>query len=163
MTTIDNSTLLTIEKTLEIINSKYLHANINCGGCGVFAKLMAKALKQKGFDVSFVLTFNRFSISDVERCNEAVNNNKFQNIMPTGWRHILLKVGNHYIDSDGVYDTADKYLNNSNCSKFSDVYPLSVLEHMTSKKNRNNWNSHFNRVYVSPISKLITKHLVLAN
>jgi len=148
--------------TLEVINGKYNSLNgvhINAGGCGIFAKLMAKAFISKGHKVSFVLTFGIWDDKGAKISNDAMNNNDLHTFIRTGWRHILLKVGDKYIDSTGVYKSKKDYIESRGIVCFSDTFPIEVLEYMLNRKNRHRWNSMFDRAYVSPISKLITKHM----
>jgi len=151
-----------VSKTIQIINKKYGHLRINAGGCGIFARLMARALKSKGCDISFVLTFGNWNKHEADISNSGIHSNDFDLFMGTSWRHILLKANDFFIDSSGVYKSDTEYFTaETSCNdvRFSDEFQLSTLDHMLSKQNRWRWNNSFNRAYASPISKLITKHL----
>lgn len=129
-------------KALQIIKEKYEDKTlINAGGCGIFARLIARAFKQRGYDVSFVMTFGQVYVDcgHVDITNEAINNNDAENAMRTGWRHILVKVGDTFIDSTGVYTSLDKYLQTTSDVSISEPFSLPVLDTMLSRKNRHRW------------------------
>jgi hypothetical protein len=83
---------------------KLRHPLINAGGCGVFALSLGNRLNELGYKVEYRVMLSEYHKNDLERANIAISNNSIRDITQTNWRHIMIKVGKHYIDVSGIYD-----------------------------------------------------------
>ena len=165
LTELQDQTKLDLIRTLRIIHNKYFHLNINAGGCGYFARLIARALISKGYDAKIVLTYSEREMRGAEISNRAVKENELMRMMRTPWRHVIVKVGEHLIDSTGIHENHTSYcLRNPNMGKvITENFDLSVLDYMLSSERRHNWNKTFNTNYVPAIGKIISQNFVNLN
>lgn len=102
---------LTPEKIATLWKESFEHLEaVNYGGCGWSAYVVCRALKRRGINAtihfinpSYVKDFvNRSGKPTLNRCCRQVSINRIED----GWRfpndHLVLKVGDLYLDSDGV-------------------------------------------------------------
>ena len=99
---LDLKTKLKLTETLCDIKLRY--PLVNNGGCGVFALSLGNRLNELGYKVEYRIMISEYHKNDLERANIAISNNSIRDICQTNWRHIMIKVGKHYIDVSGIYD-----------------------------------------------------------
>jgi hypothetical protein len=78
-------------------------ANLSRGGCGHFAEYCYRFLKARGLPVQIVF----FDEADLKAYYEdVVRNNQ---ILEYGCAHVMVRIGNIYIDGDGVHEGIPRY------------------------------------------------------
>ena len=143
------------------INSKTPHSKINYGGCGMFAKLLYYNMRKY---LNITPEIILFDTSEQLQDGEINKYPSLQDFNRAGHMcvHIVLKVGDYYIDSSGVH----KF------SWFTNVYggwfKLTEQTGMTIQtlskwvSSANSWNPTFNRESTGEINKAmvdIVKHV----
>jgi hypothetical protein len=151
-----------LETTLKKLKRTY--NTINCGGCGYFAKELGDILKNKGYEVKYVLLMRMES--HIEPTNKAIKQNKIDKVNELSWCHVMLNVEDKLIDVDGLvrseYDEAKKvYIKNNVYSKYYGVtLPEKTLSKWLMPKYDSHWNYMFDRSIVPKIRKELQKSLV---
>lgn len=132
----------------QTINEKV--GNINCGGCGIFAEKLFILLINLGLKPKLiVLTENKKGMDD-----RILNNNYRAYIT-----HIVIKLGNRYIDSLGLYKTIDEIRLKHGYSiwecRISTKLTLDKLKEWN--KDAGIWNRKFDRNHIKTIEKKLNE------
>lgn len=122
--------------------------NINSGGCGVFAHVLATELQEVlgvTASVAWLDTCDANTVSEALNTVRNNNGNHFDledmNAYGVWCNHVMLKVNNHLIDSTGVYENlGDTRWLMLTMSEVIDLNTLGVLAN-----NPNGWNRSFDR------------------
>jgi hypothetical protein len=93
-----------LKYALDLINNNY--PTINSGGCGVFAVMIHDQLEKMGIKSEFHMLCR--DSETAERVMEVTDNLEFRWM---NWGHVIVSVGEYYIDSTGIYPSYDEYLN----------------------------------------------------
>jgi hypothetical protein len=143
----ENKKLLLI---LKEFNSRFPKINeqcnylINDGGCGIFAKEVFTVLESNGFKPELVLLFK----SEKDGWTRDNVNLYEPSFFP--WHHIMVKVEEYYIDSEGVYSELKK-CRWSYCKSVVGM-KLETLEEWI---NQDGWNWMFDRRVYNPLIELM--------
>lgn len=125
--------------------------NINSGGCGIFTFSLKEALNSLGIRSSIHI----ITSSDIEAFNQNIQEDEMLAMDLMGWTHIILKVGDYLIDSDGVYEGLD------DCEKFIGWnYKLSCeisIDYLEDMIDNLRWNKMFDRKYRTLINDMINE------
>jgi hypothetical protein len=114
--------------------------NTNCGGCGVVAKALYKALYKQYPDVSI------WYLDDYDYSEEYAYN------QPYAPMHVVIKIGRYYYDAGGVYSPA----------KLLDVWKFTYkwkvnYQYLVDSIDNSSWNPRFNRSKHAPVIRKLTK------
>jgi len=145
-----------LDEQLSVINSHY--PNINAGGCGKFALLLANKLKKEGLNSRFVLFSNI-----EEKCiktrqkvlTTVINNGEFKDLENNSTNfvvaHVMVFCQGYYMDCTGVYKRKP--------SRWSRYKLAGFLTENTLIKwcEGNGWNEMFNTANLFGISKELNK------
>jgi hypothetical protein len=111
--------------------------NINCGGCGVFASLLAKKLPN-----AKIAVFERHNtVEELLENNEAMS-------------HCMVEWDNKYIDGKIVVNKSEAFQWND--VPFNGYINLSDLETLLQYKST--WNPTFNRNQIPKLQEIIEQH-----
>ncbi len=133
------------------INEKV--GNINCGGCGVFAEKLFMLLTNLGFIPKLIVLTNSKEGMDI-RIKDDEGDYGFTYIT-----HIVVKLGNRYIDSLGIYKTIDEIRIKHNYS-FRECYVNTKLTIERLKEwnaDSSIWNRKFDRRHIKTIEEKLEK------
>lgn len=150
------------------IESRY--ERVNSGGCGVVALHLGRQLEGIGVDCEVVvMSREEVSTDDVLQYKEENGSASFEGMADEfcfDYNHILIKFksrGRTYLaDSEGVYPSFDRAVNyftkNSSNNVRYPVYGISLDDLEKEVKNKDNWNTSFNRKQIPGIRATIAKH-----
>jgi len=133
-------TITSMEKGLEAINDKYW--NINSGGCAIFAAELCQLFNEIGVRAEIAI---KSSCSNAEEITEELRQAKKFTLNECNMRgfwftHVLVKVGDVYIDSRGVQENSK-----------SKYYTHVTLDEMKDFAYQDGWNPAFDREQVPAI------------
>ena len=139
-----------IQRKLNEVSNRFY--NINQGGCGAFALILGNLFEQLGFEYEYIVVVR--SVSGVHAFKGLRANNaklRMKDILNTGWKHIMVKWGGYYIDSEGFYDRINDWEHDAGC-----ITKNELLEFLA-PHNYDNWNSSFDRSQVPYIENELNK------
>jgi hypothetical protein len=114
--------------------------NTNCGGCGVVAKILYKALHKRYPNMS-IWYLDDYDISEYYVYNQ-----------PYTPRHVVIKIDRYYYDASGVYSLTQL----RNLWKFTDKWKVSY-QYLVNSVDNSSWNPKFNRRKHAPVIRKLTK------
>lgn len=129
-----------LEKRLPQVND--IVPDINCGGCGCFALELGKILEE--FNPEYWIFTYDFSINNYKKGIESV----------LSCRHVLVKVFDRFIDSDGTYTDPEDSSN-----RIHEGYPFIQVSREELERfvaDRGIWNDWYKRRYNKEIRKFLT-------
>lgn len=140
--------LFELGEEIKKINDKY--PDINYGGCGLFAVLLYNKLKNLGYNpviCSFVYNEQAFRKSIEIYNKEGILSYELKR--REGFCHVILKVGDFYMDSTGVYEIVTEM--DEFCMGYRVVEGVSYKMILECSNKRSLWNNTFNRNHISEI------------
>lgn len=151
MKTLKKSFKPVLVETLNKINNEY--PSINDGGCGEFALALYSILNKIGYKVDLYMLF-RFE--EKRTIKQYVKENNVSDLNRTDWRHVIIKVGNEFIDSTGVCKGISKH------KVLSDCEPIKITLEFLKKMNSIEyyWNYMYDRKLTPKINKKLKNSLV---
>jgi hypothetical protein len=127
---------------------------INCGGCGLYAKMLGDILKENNIKFDYVMLF-RQSVTNDKQLKAYIDNNDVDEVNNYHWSHVMVKIGKRYVDAEGVFDSPMFSGIRLETKKISEVFLETMLEQ------KSMWNPTFNRKTEKPkIKRILKKHLV---
>ena len=105
-----------LSKVASVVNSKLIDVpRLNAGGCGLVAEHLYRLLVKMGYKPEIIILVRDYIYNDMETYIMDINAKRdkldikkavFQNA--PAFSHIIIKVDNHYIDSNGIYTSPKK-------------------------------------------------------
>lgn len=149
------------------IESRY--KDVNCGGCGVVALLLGRRLQSLGVDCEVVImSREEVSTDDVLQYKEENGSASFQemkNDFCFDYNHILIKFKHrgraYFADSEGVYPSFEQAVRTftRDCEEVRyPVYGISLDDLEKEVKDKDSWNTRFNRKQIPGITATVAKH-----
>ncbi len=127
---------------------------VNCGGCGLYAKMLGDILKANNIKFDYVMLF-RQSVTYDKQLKAYIDNNDVEEVNNYHWSHIMVKIGKRFIDAEGVFDSPMFNGSRLECKKINGDFLETMLEQ------KYMWNPTFNRKTETPkIKRILKKHLV---
>lgn len=146
-----------INEAMGVIGSKF--PNIACGGCGLFAKSLGNILEGLGVEFDYVLIHH--TEYGMARGNEGINNNIVRDVIHSSWTHVMIKVGNKYIDNEGVFHTKAEVLGKYSRDKYiGEPLGKNLFLRFVSPRYKSGWNDEFNRRQMGGITRNLKKYIV---
>jgi len=166
--------IIQVEEILPKIESKI--SNINEGGCGVFAYLLWKRLKEIGIESvkAWPIIYNFTTPDEVNTAflNIALGENPLY--VSCNFSHIILEINSpeskltYLIDSEGIEETTSIYEGaeveghflyglNTEANIFGEPIEFELLEKLALDERRGLWNTDFNRDDIPVIEKMINR------
>ncbi len=118
-----------------------INTPINCGGCGIFAKLLSDKLDELNIPhtIESIFIYGNPYEATLKEC---INGNE-EDIYSAVPSHILIKINGEYIDSEGIVN-----------HKVKDCEPVETPYDLLNKLiDKGCWNPTFNRKAVPLISE----------
>lgn len=127
---------------------------VNCGGCGLYAKMLGDILKANNIKFDYVMLF-RQSVTYDKQLKAYIDNNDVEEVNNYHWSHIMVKIGKRFIDAEGVFDSPMFNGSRLETKKINGEFLETMLEQ------KYMWNPTFNRKTETPkIKRILKKHLV---
>jgi len=127
---------------------------VNCGGCGLYAKMLGDVLKANNIKFDYVMLF-RQSVTYDKQLKAYIDNNDVEEVNNYHWSHIMVKIGKRFIDAEGVFDSPMFNGIRLETKKINGEFLETMLEQ------KYMWNPTFNRKTEKPkIKRILKKHLV---
>ena len=127
---------------------------VNCGGCGLYAKMLGDILKANNIKFDYVMLF-RQSVTRDKQLKVYIDNNDVEEVNNYHWSHIMVKIGKRYVDAVGVFNSPMFNGNRLETKKINGEFLETMLEQ------KHMWNPTFNRKTEKPkIKRILKKHLV---
>lgn len=118
-------------------------ANVNCGGCGLFAEELYNTLSKVGYKLEIGIITR-----DVEEITNRITNNK--NGGGADWSHIVIVTKGVIIDSDGLHSNVKEFHYSGEPTIVTGM-SIELLKQWNSIKG--DWNPTFDRKKYLPIIK----------
>jgi hypothetical protein len=127
---------------------------VNCGGCGLYAKMLGDILKANNIKFDYVMLF-RQSVTYDKQLKAYIDNNDVEEVNNYHWSHIMVKIGKRYVDAVGVFNSPMFNGMVLETKKINGDFLETMLEQ------KHMWNPTFKRKTETPkIKRILKKHLV---
>ena len=127
---------------------------VNCGGCGLYAKMLGDVLKANNIKFDYVMLF-RQSVTYDKQLKAYIDNNDVEEVNNYHWSHIMVKIGKRYVDAVGVFNSPMFNGMVLETKKINGDFLETMLEQ------KHMWNPTFKRKTEMPkIKRILKKHLV---
>lgn len=129
---------------------------IQHGGCGHFANLLHKYLKEMGIESTIQGAVYEDEVEDMKKLNS--EEAPYSDLNIEGFAHVVIKIGDNYYDNRGLVDFQDEWIGDIGLFSGGTV-DLEITEDalLETLKDESIWNDMFDRSQVPVIEEYIYK------